>query len=220
MKRREVLKIMAEFPTIGAIGAFASPNPRRNDPTRYNLVNADQLIAGSLFAQRIKGGTIEGSAIDIPESGVNGFHVDSTGALGIGGTSATDSSSEFRVSALGSVGIFNSGLLEMYGSVSQSIPSLTLVSDDDGLGRARITLGEGTGDDVNIQWDGTKVSISQHVQIGLAASPSYLQLVEMVAPASPSSNSVRIFSQDNGAGKTQLMALFSTGAAQQIAIQP
>jgi len=31
---------------------------------------------------------------------------------------------------------------------------------------------------------------------------------------------VRIFAQDNGAGKTQLMALFATGAAQQIAIEP
>jgi hypothetical protein len=48
----------------------------------------------------------------------------------------------------------------------------------------------------------------------------YSEVVEMTAPASPSANRVRIFAQDNGAGKTQLMALFATGAAQQLAIEP
>ena len=47
-----------------------------------------------------------------------------------------------------------------------------------------------------------------------------LQLGEMTAPAAPAANKVRIYAQDNGSGKTQLMALFATGAAQQIAIEP
>jgi hypothetical protein len=50
--------------------------------------------------------------------------------------------------------------------------------------------------------------------------PSNLELTEMTAPAAPAANNVRIFAQDNGAGKTQLMALFATGAAVQIAIEP
>jgi len=45
-------------------------------------------------------------------------------------------------------------------------------------------------------------------------------LKEMTAPAAPAANTVRIYAVDNGAGKTQLMALFATGAAQQIAIEP
>lgn len=49
---------------------------------------------------------------------------------------------------------------------------------------------------------------------------SYAQLSEMTAPAAPAANSVRIYAVDNGGGKTQLMALFATGAAQQIAIEP
>lgn len=49
---------------------------------------------------------------------------------------------------------------------------------------------------------------------------SYMQLSEMTAPAAPAANSVRIYAVDNGSGKTQLMALFATGAAQQIAIEP
>ncbi len=47
-----------------------------------------------------------------------------------------------------------------------------------------------------------------------------LQFKEQTAPAAPAANFVRIYAVDNGAGKTQLMALFASGAAQQIAIEP
>lgn len=50
--------------------------------------------------------------------------------------------------------------------------------------------------------------------------PGYLQGAEQTAPAAPGANGYRLFAQDNGAGKTQLMVIFNTGAAQQIAIQP
>ena len=48
----------------------------------------------------------------------------------------------------------------------------------------------------------------------------FLEAEEMTAPAAPSSNRVRLYAEDNGSGKTRLMALFATGAAQQIAIEP
>jgi hypothetical protein len=48
----------------------------------------------------------------------------------------------------------------------------------------------------------------------------YIQTSEMTAPAAPAANGVRIFAEDDGAGKTRLMALFATGAAVQIAIEP
>lgn len=47
-----------------------------------------------------------------------------------------------------------------------------------------------------------------------------LEYIEQTAPSAPAADRVRVYAQDNGAGKTQLMALFSSGAAQQIAIQP
>jgi hypothetical protein len=47
----------------------------------------------------------------------------------------------------------------------------------------------------------------------------YFEYTEMTAPAAPAVNKVRIFAVDN-AGKTQLMALFNTGAAQSIALEP
>jgi len=53
------------------------------------------------------------------------------------------------------------------------------------------------------------------------ANAGALELPEWAtAPAAPAANNVRIYAEDNGAGKTRLMALFATGAAQQIAIEP
>lgn len=49
---------------------------------------------------------------------------------------------------------------------------------------------------------------------------SYMQVFETTAPAAPAANNVRIYAEDDGAGKTRLMARFATGAAVQIAIEP
>jgi hypothetical protein len=47
-----------------------------------------------------------------------------------------------------------------------------------------------------------------------------LEFREMTAPSAPSTNGLRIYAEDNGSGKTRLMARFATGIAQQIAIEP
>ena len=59
----------------------------------------------------------------------------------------------------------------------------------------------------------------QYIQ-GPGNVAEYLQINEMTAPTAGAADTGRIFCQDNGAGKTQLMVIFNTGAAQQIAIQP
>jgi len=46
-----------------------------------------------------------------------------------------------------------------------------------------------------------------------------LDLLEQTAPTGVA-NTARIYARDNGAGKTQLMVIFGSGAAQQIAIEP
>lgn len=43
---------------------------------------------------------------------------------------------------------------------------------------------------------------------------------EVTAPSAPSANNVVVYAEDNGSGKTRLMARFATGAAVQIAIEP
>jgi hypothetical protein len=53
------------------------------------------------------------------------------------------------------------------------------------------------------------------------ANAGALELPEWAAaPAAPAANNVRIYAEDNGSGKTRLMARFATGAAVQIAIEP
>ena len=56
------------------------------------------------------------------------------------------------------------------------------------------------------------------VNAGVATNGGALELLEQTAPAGLS-NTARLFTQDNGAGKTQLMVIFGSGAAQQIAIE-
>lgn len=87
-----------------------------------------------------------------------------------------------------------------------------------------------------VRFDGTKASSAIQyepgsVQMwtgGTSADPTkawefttaYLQAGEQTAPSAPSANRGRIFFQDDGAGKTQLCVLFSSGAAQCFATQP
>lgn len=46
------------------------------------------------------------------------------------------------------------------------------------------------------------------------------QFEEMTAPSAPASGDVVLYAEDNGSGKTRLMARFATGASQQVAIEP
>jgi hypothetical protein len=75
-------------------------------------------------------------------------------------------------------------------------------------------------------WDGTRdLSLSRVAAgvLGLSGASgvgSALELREQTAPSAPSADRVRLYAVDNGSGKTQLMALFASGAAQQVAIEP
>jgi len=51
-------------------------------------------------------------------------------------------------------------------------------------------------------------------------STGVVTMVEQTAPGSPAANTARIYTKDNGAGKTEVCALFNTGAEQCFAVQP
>ena len=55
---------------------------------------------------------------------------------------------------------------------------------------------------------------------GMTFGPTSITGREISAPSAPAANQYILFAQDNGAGKTQLMVRFATGAAQQLAIEP
>lgn len=81
-----------------------------------------------------------------------------------------------------------------------------------GITLAAETAGTG-GDNLN-------VTLTPAGTGGVVIGANYQQFAEMTAPAAGAANTVRLFAQDNGAGKTQLMAIFASGAAQQVAIEP
>lgn len=47
-----------------------------------------------------------------------------------------------------------------------------------------------------------------------------LESLEVSAPSAPAANGWRLFAEEGGGGKTRLMVIFQSGAAQQIAIEP
>lgn len=54
----------------------------------------------------------------------------------------------------------------------------------------------------------------------MAGDSGYMEFNEVSDPSAPSTNYGRLYMRDNGAGKTQLVARFPTGAIQVIATEP
>jgi hypothetical protein len=89
------------------------------------------------------------------------------------------------------------------------------------------------GSTLPLGWSATSTAAST-IDVGLArnaagvlriigsstSAGASVELIEQTAPAAPAADGVRIYAEDDGAGKTRLMARFATGAAQQIAIEP
>jgi len=53
-----------------------------------------------------------------------------------------------------------------------------------------------------------------------ALNPKFVEMLEMTDPTAPSANKSRLYTRDNGSGKTQLVVRFPTGAIQVIATEP
>jgi len=53
-----------------------------------------------------------------------------------------------------------------------------------------------------------------------AINPKFVEMLEITDPTAPSANNGRVYVRDNGAGKTQLVVRFPTGAIQVIATEP
>lgn len=84
-------------------------------------------------------------------------------------------------------------------------------------GSGKIILGITYNNHTGTGYNGYSVSGSSIKILPMRAD--FFEAAEITAPAGVA-NSARIFAQDNGAGKTQLMAIFGSGAAQQLAIEP
>jgi hypothetical protein len=123
-------------------------------------------------------------------------------------------------------------------SFSSNIARIEALAAGTGVSRLMLIRGNllylrsgasGNGSGWDIQTNGFLYASSDNsLDIGAATNnrprnihqTGYIQTSEMTAPAAPAANGVRIYAEDDGAGKTRLMALFATGAAQQLAIEP
>ena len=79
------------------------------------------------------------------------------------------------------------------------------------------TINASGGAAVKLDVGGTVKATLTTTGLALAAGV-YLEGTEQTVPAAPTTNGYRIFARDNG-GKTELMVIFATGAAQRLAIE-
>ncbi len=166
------------------------------------------------------------TSVTIPSGNRYGF-IGNSGGLGSSANTYTqllspDAGAYFYVGN-GSV-FFNSTYIAL---ANAGTPKFTIQPVSTSDGQIIITNGNattGVGLDVatdavlkirtRAQTSDASISTLNHLASG------YYEGTEMTAPSAGAVNTGRLYFEDNGSGKTRLMCLFNTGAAQQIAIQP
>lgn len=134
----------------------------------------------------------------------SGFH---TAALLVTELSDRRRSLLFDVDPIQNLGVIKTGFV---GFGVGAFPGISIAT---GVEAIRILNGGNVG--INTTAPTEKLEVNGNIK-----STGHTELSEMTAPAAPATNGVRIYAEDNGAGKTRLMARFATGAAVQIAIEP
>ena len=96
----------------------------------------------------------------------------------------------------------------------------------DGANYTRLSIGH-DGREAFIRSEGAGIGSVNDVDLVLAPFRgggvdvgNYVRLTEMERPSGRRADTVRIYAEDGGSGKTRLMAVFGTGDAQQIAVEP
>lgn len=184
--------------------AFVSGGPggSTEGPGGYVFVYGGSATVGDGGAVNISGG---GSA-----DGSGGY-----AALQGGQGAGTGTGGDVTLGAGAAAGTGDGGAAQVYGGYA---------AGSSGTGGTATVRGgtslNGAGGDVNIA-GGTGATAAGRINLqSPAVLSSYIEGTEQSAPAAPPSNGYRIYAVDNGAGKTKLMVIFASGAAQQLAIQP
>lgn len=139
-------------------------------------------------------------------------------SIDITNTASSSNSRPFRIRVGGSsvFDVSREGNLSIEsGAVTAGANGITLNNSRD-LAFVGSFVGRVKWSDVGLSRSAAGILNVDNASTGAAA----LEFREQTAPSAAAANAVRIYAQDNGAGKTQLMAIFATGAAQQIAIEP
>jgi hypothetical protein len=138
--------------------------------------------------------------------------------IGAEGAGTGNANRKTRILASGGVvAEFENGYVGLYQSGVRNI--LINASSSSQIGLANGSIGIGA----NVLTIDAKIIRSAAGVLGIRGASTdggSVELIEQTAPAAPATNGVRIYAEDDGAGKTRLMARFATGAAVQIAIEP
>ena len=202
----------------------------KNTGANLQLGNFDAAtpVAQTLSVQSVVAGTSNtaGAAFTITGSqgtgtGAGGsliFQVAPAGTAGTAQNALADAltiASTKLVTLTGDLGLYSSNTLRIGGSsVNWQITATTtgiVQSSANYYGFFDGTnLAAGGSVDTRLYRDAAGVLGVRGTSTSVGAALSF---IEQTAPASPATNVVRIYAEDNGLGKTRLMVLFATGAA-------
>lgn len=147
----------------------------------------------------------------------------SNGRLGLGTTNPTGvtggSGSDVICHVLSTGDTFPTYTMERTGGVAKTDRKWTFGVANGGQWFLQDTGGSGNA--ILVDTSGNVAlggGVSNGMRLDIAAGA--FEGAEMTDPGAGAANTYRLFAEDNGAGKTRLMVRFSSGAAQQIAIQP
>jgi hypothetical protein len=162
--------------------------------------------------------TPTGNAIEINSNGGSGgdlFHIDENGRVKADDGTISDVGLGFQGAV--NTGFYrNTYLFVSIVGVSTAVFRLTGIQIDSGdqfgWGSSTTTSSLDTGLG---RYGANQVKVTNGSSGG-----GGLVFEEMTSPSAPSTDDVVVFAEDNGSGKTRLMARFATGATQQLAIEP
>lgn len=143
--------------------------------------------------------------------GVSKASIDTAGSLTLAGQLIIGSAAlSFNGSELGLLHNFViSGNLAVYGASAKIT-----------IGPYPYTAGIGYSENGVIEFNNGTIGTLRDWKARRGSLSEYLDITEMSAPAAPAANTARLYVEDNGSGKTRLMVLFPTGAAQVLATEP
>ena len=125
------------------------------------------------------------------------------------------------------LGIANKLLWTGRGGIGSVADGVHILSNNAADGYTRLIFGTNDANGFAFKKNGSSVDLItgndgdfSSARMKNLTMTSFIAGVEETAPAAPGANGYRLFAQDNGSGKTQLMVIFASGAAQQVAIQP
>jgi hypothetical protein len=204
---------------------------------RFGNTDAAAAVAQTLSVQSVVAGTSNTAGAAFTVTGSQGTGTGAGGSLifqvapaGTAGTAQNALATALTVNAdrsitvaanassLAQIAMADRGtVLSIYASAFGTQPLLVSASGGIGINNDTGSLQFGASTDAILSREAAGVLGVRGTSTSVGGA---IGLIEQTAPAAPAANGVRIYAEDNGAGKTRLMALFATGVAQQIAIEP